>query len=223
MFGFFSSLSRKAQAVPSDGHRTDLGSRRMSLDERMQVRREMVFESVREHLVLLEIISSMYKFRAVALDSRQHRFMLAFDVVSGFVARRSGKVMRLNEVEEFLRERTFSRYGVRIDAIYWRFHADTARYERGHRTEDAAQAPDLATAARPQPALAVTPEGGTQGAIQGAAQAGQLKPASRHQPVSAEEMQAFERAIAEGAKPPPLHLGELEYQSDLAPLDVLKG
>jgi hypothetical protein len=37
--------------------------------------------------------------------------------------------------------------------------------------------------------------------------------------VSEDEMRAFEQAIARGVKPPPLHLGDLEYQSDLAPLE----
>ena len=182
----------------------------MTLEERMQVRREMVFESVREHLLLLQIISSMYKFRAVPLDSRQHRFMLAFDVISGFVARRSGKVLRLNEVEEFLRERTFSRYGLRIDAIYWRFHPETQVFERGRRAEDAPSQPIPSVPSQP---VAAAPDAGGE----------PLRPASRHQPVDAEEMRAFEKAIAEGAKPPPLHLGDLEYQSDLAPIEVIKG
>jgi hypothetical protein len=206
MFGLFKQKPPSTPATPFGPEpMTDLGPRRMSLDERKQVRREMVYQSVRENLLLLEIISGMYKFKAVGLDERQHRFMVVIDVATGFVAKRGGAVMRLNEVEKFLSERTFAQYGVRIDAIYWRFHPGINTFVRGYRPGDARTAapkatPAPASAAAPAPILA-------------------RKPGSRHEPVSQEEMQAFEQAIARGVKPPPLHLGDLEYQSDLAPLE----
>ena len=198
MFGLF---KQKSPATMPFGPEplTDIGPRRMTLDERKQVRREMVYQSVRENLVLLEIISGMYKFKAVGLDERQHRFMVVIDVATGFVAKRAGSVMRLNDVEKFLAERTFAQYGVRIDAIYWRFHPGISNFVRGSRPGDNNKA-----APKPAPAP-----------VQRAA----IKPVSRHEPVSAQEMQAFEQAIARGVKPPPLHLGELEYHSDLAPLE----
>ena len=199
MFGLFKQKSQASSAMPFGSEPlTDLGPRRMTLDERKQVRREMVYQSVRENLVLLEIISGMYKFKAVGLDERQHRFMVVIDVATGFVARRAGTVMRLNEVEKFLGERTFAQYGVRIDAIYWRFHPGISNFVRGVRPGDHKAAPKPAAAPVPPAAI---------------------KPVSRHEAVSAQEMQAFEQAIARGVKPPPLHLGELEYHSDLAPLD----
>ena len=209
MFGLFKQKS-PAESTPFGSEPiTDLGPRRMTLDERKQVRREMVYQSVRENLLLLEIISSMYKFKAVGLDERQHRFMVVIDVATGFVARSGGKVMRFNEVEKFLGERTFAQYGVRIDAIYWRFHPGISTFVRGSRPGDthnkAASVPKPVATPVPAPAQA-QPATGT-------------RPVSRHEPVSQAEMQAFEQAIARGVKPPPLHLGNLEYHSDLAPLD----
>lgn len=205
MFGLFKQKPPSSVATPFGPEPlTDLGPRRMTLDERKQVRREMVYQSVRENLLLLEIISGMYKFKAVGLDERQHRFMVVIDVATGFVAKRGGTVMRLNEVEKFLSERTFAQYGVRIDAIYWRFHPGIKTFVRGHRPGDGKvatpSAPPVPAPVVPAPTLA-------------------RKPGSRHEPVSPEEMQAFEQAIARGVKPPPLHLGELEYHSDLAPLE----
>lgn len=206
MFGLFKQKIPSSPAAPfGENPLTDLGPRRMNLEERKQVRREMVYQSVRENLLLLEIISSMYKFKAVGLDERQHRFMVVVDVASGFIARRGGAVMRLNEVEKFLIERTFAQYGVRIDAIYWRFHPEVRTFVRGSRTGDSGK--PVSPKAAPAPAPAAQPPLLAR------------KPGSRHEAVSPEEMQAFERAIARGAKPPPLHLGDLEYQSDLAPLE----
>lgn len=206
MFGLFKKKPRSAPMTPfGDGPITDLGPRRMSLEERKQVRREMVYQAVRENLLLLEIISSMYKFKAVGLDERQHRFMVVVDVATGFIARRGGKVMRLNEVEQFLAERTYAQYGVRIDAMYWRFHPGIGGFVRGSRPGDSQAAAPRAPVA-PAPGTAAPPLA--------------RKPASRHEPVSEEEMQAFEQAIARGIKPPPLHMGDLEYQSDLAPLET---
>ena len=40
-----------------------------------------------------------------------------------------------------------------------------------------------------------------------------------YQPVSEEEKKAFMEAIKEGASLPPIHVGDQEYRSDLAPLD----
>lgn len=183
MFGLFKQKIPSSPAAPfGENPLTDLGPRRMNLEERKQVRREMVYQSVRENLLLLEIISSMYKFKAVGLDERQHRFMVVVDVASGFIARRGGAVMRLNEVERFLIERTFAQYGVRIDAIYWRFHSEVRTFVRGSRTGDSGK--PVAPKAAPAPAPAAQPPLLAR------------KPGSRHEAVSPEEMQAFERAIA---------------------------
>lgn len=206
MFGLFKQKPPAAPSTPfGEDPITDLGPRRMNLEERKQVRREMVYQSVRENLLQLEIISGMYKFKAVGLDERQHRFMVVVDVATGFVAKRGGTVMRLNEVEKFLTERTFAQYGVRIDAIYWRFHPGITSFVRGARPGDGGKTvvPKAAPAPAPEvqtPVLA-------------------RRPGSRHEPVSPEEMRAFEQAIARGVKPPPLHLGDFEYQSDLVPLE----
>lgn len=205
MFGLFKQKPPPSTPTPFGTEPlTDLGARRMNLEERKQVRREMVYQSVRDNLLLLEIISGMYKFKAVGLDERQHRFMVVIDVATGFVAKRGGKVMRFNEVEKFLSERTFAQYGVRIDSIYWRFHPDVNSFGRGYRASDVAPRPRPAAAPAPAPA---------------APRPSPLRPSSRHEPVSEAEMRAFEQAIARGVKPPPLHLGNLEYQSDLAPLE----
>lgn len=206
MFGLFKQKKPAAPVTPfGEDPITDLGPRRMNLEERKQVRREMVYQSVRENLLLLEIISGMYKFKAVGLDERQHRFMVVVDVASGFIARRGGTVMRLNEVEKFLTERTYAQYGVRIDAIYWRFHPGIADFVRGVRPGDSGKSPVSKTAPAPASAAPLPTSA--------------RKPASRHEPVSQEEMRAFEEAIARGVRPPPLHLGNLEYESDLAPLE----
>lgn len=207
MFGLFKPKPPSKPVKPFADHpHTDSGPRRMTLEERKQVRREMVYQSVRENLPLLGITPSMYKFKAVGLDERQHRFMLVVDVASGFIAKRDGSVMRLNEVEEFLSERTFVQFGVRIDAIYWRFHPETSNFVRGSRPGDG-------PAARPKPKPELAPASGIP--IQPLAR----QPASSNEPVSPEEIQALGQAIACGAKPPPLRPGDLEYQSDQVPLE----
>jgi hypothetical protein len=226
LFGLFSKNASHARNLPfGKNPNTDLGARRMTLDERKHMRREMIYQSVRENMVLLEIISGMYKFKVVALDERHHRFMVVVDVTTGFVPKRSGLAMRLNDVEKFLSERTFSRYGVHIDSVYWRFHSTTDTFVRGKRPTD--RAPVSAATAAPVSPVPVEDEVSSAPVSRKFNEfeatrpfdPKSLRPNSRHDPVSAEEMQAFERAIADGVKPPPLHVGELEYQSDLAPLE----
>jgi hypothetical protein len=64
---------------------------RMSLDERKAYRREMLYQSIRENLLALEALSSMYKFKVVSVDERHHRFIVLIAVTGMFKARRGGK------------------------------------------------------------------------------------------------------------------------------------
>lgn len=183
-------------------------SRRMSLEERMAWRREMLYHSVREQMLELEVLSGMYKFRAMALDARQHRYALMVDVTRDFRAQRDGELLGFHAVEAALRQRCLQRHGLGLDAVYWRVHAQNAPFERRTRTGDAADpAFSRAVAERqpPQPAMAAG------------------RPLSRvpQQPVADEDQQAFEDALRRGLRPPPLRVGSQSYQSDLAPLESL--
>ena len=138
----FSFLKRAApgRGAASDTRASEMSPERMSLEERMAYRREMLYQSIRESLLQLQVISSMYKFKVMNLDARQHRFVAMIEVTNGFEAKRDGIGLGFNQIEEFIRKRTLERYGVSLDAIFWRVNELESSFVRTYRAGDSPEA-----------------------------------------------------------------------------------
>jgi len=174
---------------------------RMSLDERKAYRREMLYQSIRESMLGLEALSSMYKFKVVSVDERHHRFIVMIAVTDMFRARRAGQDIGFTEIEAFIKQRTFERYGVVLDGMYWRVDPDCASYTRARRAGDTAQ-----TAIKPQSPRQM--------------RTGQRLARQPYEPVTEQEREQFVHALRQGQRPAPLRVGAQVYESDLAPLDA---
>jgi len=174
---------------------------RMSLDERKAFRRETLYQSIRECLLRLEALASMYRFKVMSVDERHHRFIVMIEVTQMFQARQGGKPLGFQEIEAIVKQRTFERYGVVVHGMFWRVDEDLASYTRGRRAGDHPH-----TSIRPQ-----TP-------IQ--RQVVQRHARQPYQPVTEREREQFAQAIRQGQRPPPLRVGTQEYLSDLAPLEA---
>lgn len=139
MFSFLkrrpSRLGGAPGATPSETN-----PERMSLEERMAYRREMLYQSIRESLLQLQVISSMYKFKVMNVDARQHRFVVMIEVTTTFEAKRDGIGLGFNQVEEYIRKRTIERYGVSLDAIFWRVNEIESSFVRSYRAGDSPEA-----------------------------------------------------------------------------------
>lgn len=184
------SLFRKTASAPETVILTAKGSRRMSLEERMAFRRELAEQVVRESLQELAVPATDYSLRLMPLDPRHHRYIVMLDVAPAFAPRLPGQACTESEVEARLRRNAYERYGLSLEGIYWRASVrQPAAFER-RGSHRAGSSP------------AVSQEG--------------LHPWTL---VSDEEKQALMEAIREGGELPVLHVGELEYQTDLAPLD----
>lgn len=156
--------------------------RRMDLEERKAFRRELLDRVIRESLQDLEVTSSMYRLRIMPLDMRHHIFVAMIDVGRHFQPRHAGRAWDDPETEGWIRKRAYERFGLQLEAIYWRTGA----------TLESARSPALATAGPAHP---------------------------HYQLVSEEEKQALMEAIRQGGERPVLHVGDWEYQTDMAPLD----
>ncbi len=174
---------------------------RMSLEERKAYRREMLYQSIRESLLGLEALASMYKFKVMSMDERHHRFIVMIEVTQMFQARQGGKPIGFQEIETIVKQRTFERYGVVVQGMFWRVDENQASYTRTRRAGDQPQTP-----IRPQ-----TP-------IQ--RQVVQRYARQPYQPVTEGEREQFAQAIRQGQRPPPIRVGIQEYVSDLAPLET---
>lgn len=184
------SLFRKRPSVPETVMLTAKGTRRMSLEERMAFRRELAEQVVRETLQELAVRGSDYSLRLMPLAPRHHRYIVMLDVAPGFAPSQRGQAATESEVESRIRRNAYERYGLSLEGIYWRAGAQQqAAFER-----------------RGSDRTGSSPTLGQEG----------LRP---WELVSDEEKQALMEAIREGSELPVLHVGELEYLTDMAPLD----
>lgn len=201
VFGFLKKRERNTpiQAVLLD----EPAVRRMELEERMAYRRERLYQSIRETFLSMEVVSHMYRFKVMPVDERHHRFIAMIDVAKSFVTGANSKTKSFAAMEHDMRINTYKRFGILIDGIYWRVSETEDQFERHARASDPAR------------------RGGFEPVGQSAENnrpSGTLSRAG-YQAISAEEQAAFMEALQRGATLPAVHVGDLEYQSDLAPLD----
>lgn len=205
MFSFF--RTKKVKDSPASVPDSTPPSR-MDLKERKAFRREMLYQAIRESLLSLEVVSSMYKFKVMNVDDRHHRFIVMIDVTQSFQPHKSSRSRSFFDIEEFIKQNTFDRVGLVLEGIYWRVSSSKSPFERKAREEDSLETASANLAANRQREVV----GDVRNASQRLAR-------HQYQPVSEEERKAFSAAIRKGAGLPVLHVGDQEYQSERAPLD----
>ena len=211
MFSFF--RSKKKQASAEVAAAAEAHAKRMDLEERKAFRQEMLYQSIRESFLAMEVIGSMYKFKVMPVDVRHHRFIAMIDVAKSFVTGKEAKTKSFASLEKLMRSNAYKRFGVLIEGIYWRVSETESQFDRLSRTADGAESvvdgTPAANIVRQRPAAPTMD------------QANGDQPLARHayQPVSDDEARAFMQALENGLAPPVVRVGEWEYQSDLAPLD----
>nr|WP_315224634.1 hypothetical protein [uncultured Albidiferax sp.] len=206
MLAFFKNLFR---TTPAPGTRSAASpGQRMDLEERKAYRKECLYQSIRETLLSMEVVSQMYRFKVMPVDERHHRFIAMVDVGKSFVAGGQGRNKSFFAMEQSMRTAAYQRYGVVIDGIYWRVNETEEPFERSARASDPVRGGAQTAALRTTPTLA---KDGAPAAT----------PLSRHRypAVSAEDRAAFMAALQRGKAPPLVHVGEQEYMSDLMPLE----
>lgn len=201
VFGFLKKRERgtPVQAVLLE----EPAVRRMELEERMAYRRERLYQSIRETFLSMEVVSHMYRFKVMPVDERHHRFIAMIDVAKSFVTGANSKTKSFAAMEQDMRINTYKRFGILIDGIYWRVSETEDQFERHARASDPARSGEFAPVGQDHQ----TPRAGNKLSRAG------------YQPISVEEQAAFMEALQRGAALPAVHVGDLEYQSDLAPLD----
>ena len=183
-------------------------ARRMDLEERKAFRREMLYQSIRDTFLSMEVIGSMYKFKVMPVDERHHRFIAMIDVAKSFVTNKENRLRSFSAIEQQMRLNTYKRFGILVDGTYWRVSETESQFEM-HAPRAGEQQGEAKVAARSNSATEQATAQSRMSTIGG----------SDFQPISEEETRAFMAALKNGYTPPALHVGDMEYQSDLAPLD----
>lgn len=207
MFSFFRTKKKPTAEAEAA---LEAHVKRMDLEERKAFRQEMLYQSIRESFLAMEVIGSMYKFKVMAVDVRHHRFIAMIDVAKSFVTGKDARTKSFAALEKLMRANAYKRFGVLIEGIYWRVSETESHYERHSRNADGTDGAD-----NNGNVYALQPRQASRGKLPAESSL------ARHayQPVSDEEAQAFMAALQNGLAPPVVRVGEWEYQSDLAPLD----
>lgn len=97
----------------------ETGPVKMNLDERMEFRREMLYEAIRVTMQAHGILSASYKFRVVRNDKRGHQYLVLVDLSTDFLDSREGAPARLAEVGAAIAKNATARYNLLVSGVYW--------------------------------------------------------------------------------------------------------
>jgi hypothetical protein len=211
MFSFFRTKKEPTAVTES----VVAHARRMDLEERKAFRRETLYQSIRESFLSMEVIGSMYKFKVMPVDERHHRFIVMIDVAKSFVTGKEARTKSFAALEKLMRANTYKRFGILIEGTYWRVSESESQFE--HAAQQHSRATDSATAGATDASSLQARLSQDSAATPRLAEAAKAR--HSYQPVSEEEVKAFMEALRDGIAPPPVRVGDQEYQSDLAPLD----
>ena len=165
-------------------------------NERM-ARRELLYAVVREAMTRAGVLSASYKFKVLSLDPRGRQFLVMVDLARDY----SGETSRLAEIEALIAQSAKARYDILVSAVYWRMNEHVAVGDPN------AQLKQRSGNSQPVPldsqpgALDSHPAVLESGPAPLEAAAEPRKP-SRYDPIQADEVAAFKRALANGVANP---------------------
>lgn len=143
---------------------------RMNLDERMEFRREMLFEAIKVTMQSHGILSASYKIRVVRSDKRGHQYLVMVDLSTDFLHNREGRPEQLLALGEAIAKNAAVRYDLLVMGVYWKVNEHIRGFESSRPSTLGGEAPPP----RPRP-LPV-----------------------RHERTTAEELAAFDEAWQKG-------------------------
>jgi hypothetical protein len=199
---------RPAAATPAPQYGAD------PKNDRVQ-RRELLYAVVRDAMVRAGVLSASYKFKVLSLDQRGRQFLVMIDVARQY----GGETGRLSEIEALIAQTAKGRYDILVTAVYWRLndHVAVGVPQRGANSQAGSSSPRrppasaapvpaapgavASPAARPLPAaesamVAVHSEIAVQ---RPPLIAPSMPAASKFEPIEADEVAAFKRALAMAA------------------------
>ena len=163
--------------------------------ERM-ARRELLYTVVRDAMTRAGVLSAGYKFKVLSLDARGRQFLVMIDLARNH----GGETARLAEIEALIAQGAKARYDILVSAVYWRMNEHVAVGEPKAQVQQRPGRPPVPTDSQPagidsQPAALESAPAPLEAAP------GQAK-ASRYDPIQADEVAAFKRALADGVANP---------------------
>lgn len=191
----FSTTRSEPDELPVQGRTFSRGPEtvpvKMNLEERMEFRRELLFETVRSTLGDSRIMPGSYRFKVMRTDKRGHCYAIMMDMSSAFMDSAQGRHRQLAQIAALLTQNARIRYGLIVTGMYWR-------------TDETL---DVAVAAWARPTGPLAP------AAEPADPA--LSNIEKYEHATADQLAAFEAAWQKNND---VQIGDRTYSSDLAPL-----
>lgn len=91
------------------------------VNERME-RRELLYIVVRDAMVRAGVLSASYKFKVLSLDQKGRQFLIMMDLAREY----GGETARLSEIEALVAQTAKARYDIAVSAVYWRINDHVA-------------------------------------------------------------------------------------------------
>jgi hypothetical protein len=153
--------------------------------ERLE-RRELLYGVVRESMTRAGVLAASYKFKVLSLDPRGQQYLVMMDLAN----QSAGDTNRLAEIEALIAQGAKTRHNIEVTAVYWRVneHVTTGLTKPRAPTPASARVvplkpPGAAAAPAARPAAPRTPQ---------------------FEPLQADEVEAFKRALSTASRPAPL-------------------
>ena len=185
-------------------------------NERIE-RRELLYLVVRDAMVRASVLSSSYKFKVLSLDQHGRQFLVMIDLAREY----GGDTARLAEIEALIAQTAKARFDILVTAVYWRTNEHVALGQplksgtpgalgHAHAPDPPAPAPTLtprpprrpAPLVPPAPPEPLLPVIGAEPLVPPAAPSTPLlspRTGARYEPIEADEVAAFKRALTEAA------------------------
>ena len=182
----------------------------MTLQERKQWRQETLYQSVRESLLRMEVLASMYRVKVKPVDDRHHRFAVMVDMAKSFITSHRDRPITFGEMEHLMRQQAYAQFGVLIVGVYWRVSESAEPFAPNPRISDAHRPDGVNAMSYRNPS---TQQSGLH------RNNVDKRDINRFEPLNSTELTEFRDALARGVTLPAIRVGTKEYQSDLVPLD----
>ncbi len=92
---------------------------KMNLEERMEFRREMLYDALKVTMQAHGILSSSYRYRVVCEDRRGHQYSVLMDLSTDFMHNRQGRPEQLVSLGASIRKSAAVRYRLVVTGVYW--------------------------------------------------------------------------------------------------------
>jgi hypothetical protein len=161
--------------------------------ERLE-RRELVYGVVRDSMTRAGVLAASFKFKVLSLDVGGYQYLIMVDLAH----QAAGDTARLAEIEAMVAQAAKMRHGILVTAVYWRVN--------GHVTAglSTVQSPATAESAHGSPRELQKATLGSQIPPVPTAQPTTDRQVPRYEPLQADEVAAFKRALESALPTTPL-------------------